>query len=93
MGWLRLVRSFKLQVSFAEYRLLDRARLQKRPIILRSLLIEATPFEVYRLSHVYFTLWVIVGNIHEIDKKKDLIDNIIIVAAHFRTYIYIHDLY
>ena len=31
-------------VSFAEYRLFYRALLQKRPIILRSLLIEATPF-------------------------------------------------
>ena len=42
MGWLRLVGSFKLQVSFAEYCLFHRALLQKRPRILRSLLIEAT---------------------------------------------------
>jgi len=34
MGWLRLVGSLKLQVSFAEYRLFYRALLQKRPIIL-----------------------------------------------------------
>ena len=33
MGWLRSVRSIKLQVSFAEYRLFYRALLQKRPII------------------------------------------------------------
>jgi len=33
MGWLRLVGSIKLQVSFAEYCLLHRALLQKRPII------------------------------------------------------------
>ena len=33
MGWLRLVGSLKLQVSFAEYRLYHRALLQKRPII------------------------------------------------------------
>jgi len=33
MGWLRLVRSFKLYVSFAEYRLFYRALLQKRPVI------------------------------------------------------------
>jgi len=33
----------KLQVSFAEYRLFYRALLQKRPSILRSLLIQATP--------------------------------------------------
>ena len=44
MGWLRLVGSLKLQVSFAEYRLFYRALLQKRPVILRSLLIEATPY-------------------------------------------------
>ena len=43
MGWLRLVGSLKLQVSFAEYRLFYRALLQKRPIIQRSLLAEATP--------------------------------------------------
>ena len=34
---------YKLQVSFAEYSLFYRALLQKRPIILRSLLIVATP--------------------------------------------------
>jgi len=44
MGWLRLVRSFKLYVPFAEYRLFYRALLQKRPIILRSLLIVATQY-------------------------------------------------
>jgi len=43
-GWLRLVRSLKSQVSFAEYCLFDRALLQKRPIIFRSLLIVATPY-------------------------------------------------
>jgi len=44
MGWLRFVGSLKLQVSFAEYCLFYRALLQKRPIILRSLLIVATPY-------------------------------------------------
>jgi len=43
MGWLRCVGSLKLQVSFAEYRLFYRALLQLRPLILRSLLILATP--------------------------------------------------
>jgi len=37
------VGSLKLYVSFAEYSLFCRALLQKRPIILRSLLIEAIP--------------------------------------------------
>ena len=44
MGWLRLVGSIKLQVSFAEYCLFHRGLLQKRPIILWSLLIEATQY-------------------------------------------------
>jgi len=42
MDWLRLVGFLKLLVSFAEYGLFYRALLQKRPIILRSLLIVAT---------------------------------------------------
>ena len=37
MGWLRLVGSLKLWVSFAEYSLFYRALLQKRPTIFRSL--------------------------------------------------------
>jgi len=44
MGWLQLVGSSKLQVSFAEHSLFYRALLQKRPIIWRSLLIVATPY-------------------------------------------------
>ena len=44
MGWLRLVGSLILQVSFAEYSLFYRALLQKRPFVLRSLLIVATPY-------------------------------------------------
>ena len=42
-GWLRLVGSLKSSVSFAECHLFHRALLQKRPIILRSLIIVATP--------------------------------------------------
>ena len=42
MGWLRSVGSIKSQVSCAEYRLFHRALLQKRPIMVRSLPIEAT---------------------------------------------------
>ena len=43
MGWLRFVGSLKLQVSLENIGLFCRALLQKRPIILRSLLIIATP--------------------------------------------------
>ena len=47
MGWLRLVGSFKLQGSFAEYRLFYGALLQTRLIILRCVLIVATPYMDY----------------------------------------------
>jgi len=43
MGWLRLVGSLKLSVSFENIGLFCRALLQKRPIIWRSLRIVATP--------------------------------------------------
>ena len=43
VGWLRLVDSLKLQVSFAKYCRFYRSLLQKRPIISRSLLSVATP--------------------------------------------------
>jgi len=46
MGWLPLVGSLKLYVSFAVYILFYRALLQKRPITLRSLLIVATPYSI-----------------------------------------------
>ena len=45
MGWLRLVGSIKLQVSFAAYCLFYRALLQKRPVILSIQLTEATSYE------------------------------------------------
>jgi len=41
MGWLRLVGSMKLKISFAEYSLFYRALLQERPMILSILLAEA----------------------------------------------------
>jgi len=43
MGWLRLVGSLKLLVSFAKEPYKRNNILQKRPTILRSLLLEATP--------------------------------------------------
>jgi len=46
MGWLRLVGSLQLLVSFVEYCLFYRALLQKRHMILRSLLIVATPYDI-----------------------------------------------
>ena len=56
MGWLRLVGSLKLYVSFAKEPYKGDYILQKRPIILRSLLIVATLFQseyVYKVDIVY----------------------------------------
>jgi len=55
MGWLRLVGSFKLYVSFAEYSLFYRALLQKRPVIWSHLLIVATPY--FAQSRVKSHIW------------------------------------
>jgi len=46
MGWLRLVGSLKLQVSFAKEPYKRDDILPKRPIILRRLLIVATPYVI-----------------------------------------------
>ena len=57
MGWLRLLGSLKLQVSFAKEPYKRDDILQKRPIILRSLLIVATPYEYAHLRpHTYVIL-------------------------------------
>jgi len=50
--WLRLVGSLKWYVSFAEYSPFYRALLQKRTVILRSLLIVATQYEVATVSRI-----------------------------------------
>ena len=50
MGWLRLVGSLKLQVSFVKEPYKTDDILQKRPIILRSLLIECK--EQYGLATI-----------------------------------------
>ena len=66
IGWLRLVGSLKSYVSFAEYRLFYRALLQKRPMILRSLLIVDTTYHLcitvsmIQLCIEYDTLWQLV---------------------------------
>ena len=47
MGWLRLVGSLKLWVPFATEPYKRDNILQKRPVILRSLLIVATPYTTH----------------------------------------------
>jgi len=44
IGWLRLVGSLKLQVSFTKYSIFYRALLQKRPITSLIILVAATPY-------------------------------------------------
>jgi len=51
MGWLRLVSSLKLQVYLAKGPYKRDCILQKRPIILRSLLIVATHYQAVSMKH------------------------------------------
>jgi len=53
MGWLRLVGSLKLQVSFAKEPYKRDYILQTRPIIIRSLLIVATPYHILICDMLY----------------------------------------
>jgi len=57
MEWLRLVGSSRLHVSFAEYCLFYRALLQKRPVILRSLLIVATKYPLVWRRTICYERW------------------------------------
>jgi len=50
MGWLRLVGSIELQVTFAEYSLIYRSLSQKRPIISSILLFAATPYQTSQVA-------------------------------------------
>ena len=54
MGWLGLVGFFKLQVSFAKYRLFHRALLRKRPMILRLPLDSSEICVRVRMYGVYY---------------------------------------
>ena len=51
MGWLRLVGSFKLQVSFAKEPYKRDDILQKKHLIIRSLLIVATAYRCVLVSY------------------------------------------
>jgi len=53
MGWLRLVGSLKMEVSFTKEPYTRDYILQKKPIILRSLLIIATPHQDAWLSRLH----------------------------------------
>jgi len=62
MGWLRLEGSLKLQVSFAKEPYNADHILQKRPMILRSLLMGATSYTYIRI-HIMYVLHEII-NMH-----------------------------
>ena len=66
MGWLRSVGSLQLQVSFAKEPCQRDEILQKRPIILMSLLIEATPY----LSPLYKSTFESMGWLQLVDSLK-----------------------
>jgi len=57
MGWLWLVGSLKILVSFAEYSLFCRALLPKRPMFLGSLLKLATPHHTFEFRMLYLSKW------------------------------------
>jgi len=56
MGWLRLISSLKLYASFAKEPYKRDDILRKRPVILRSLLIVATPYFLLRATTTKLTL-------------------------------------
>ena len=56
MGWLRLVGSLKFYVSFAKESHKRDYILQQRPIILRGLLIVATPYVLIEYTYIW-VLW------------------------------------
>jgi len=60
MGWLRLVCSSNLQVSFAEYSLFYKALLQKRPVIVMTLRVVATPYRSVRRFHLWNRVFIFV---------------------------------
>jgi len=70
MGWLRLVGSLKLQVSFAEYRLFCGALLQKRRMILRSVLIEGSPYIYIYIVAPYIYIVATIGALLALWKWK-----------------------
>ena len=58
MGWLRLVGSLKLWVSFAKEPYKRDNILQKKPMILRSVPVEATPY-MTKQTYLLYILYII----------------------------------
>jgi len=69
MGWLRLVGSLKLQVSFAKEPYKRDDIPQKRPTILRRLLIVATPYTILHTETDYTTIYLCGRGIRKKDKN------------------------
>jgi len=93
MGWLRLVGSLKLYVSFAIEPYKRDYILQKRPMILRSLLIVATPYHLEIPSHIYRYILYIHTRTHiyaHIYTYTQVYTYTYIHTQHKRIYIYVH---
>jgi len=94
MGWLRLVGSLRLLVSFAKepYKIDD--ILQKKPIILRSLLFVATPYLDSMLwsesnTHTYVRTYVPKCSHQSIKKYKyTYLHKYIHILAYIHTYVH-----
>jgi len=83
MGWLQPVGSIKLQVSSAEYRLFNRALLQKRPMILSILPTEATPYSLICETSLILThFWDILTHMWDITGWRRLMWSLIFIG-HF----------
>ena len=92
VGWLRLVGSLKLQVSFTKepYKICD--ILQKRRIILRSLLIVATPYHTHihtRRSDLFDFLITVIGVLEVFLLPRYNLELGLGSLRQFRSYVYI----
>ena len=90
MGWLRSVGSIKSWVSFAEYRLFYRALLQKRPIILSILRIEAHIRSVWNGWYTHIPLYKPLFEDDRRDTGEHATHTCIHTCVHTNIYISIH---
>ena len=92
MGWLPLVGSLKLYVSFTKESYETGDILQKRPIILRSLLIVATPYHTHihtRRSDLFDFLITVIGVLEVFLLPRYNLELGLGSLRQFRSYVYI----
>jgi len=96
MEWLRLVGSLKLQISFVKEPCKRDYILYKRPTILRSLLILATPYQIYlRVDMMVGSLKLQVSFVKEpykrdyiLQKRPIILRSLLIVATPYHTWFF-----